>query len=143
MVVSEQKPPPSLFFKSNAAAFEYACRYLDNSLENERAVVAIVLAVKGRQCVVKFANNADPSIPSGSVKDILEAGAADAFHTMNPAAPLIDRVASVKRGDLVMYVAAKEAAAAGRPGLAGIIVARVKPIYLIDKQGWQLYPPEH
>jgi hypothetical protein len=132
-----------LFFKSNAAAFEYACKYLDNSLDNERPVLAIVLAVKGRQCVVKFANSADPSVPTGSVQQILEICAADALRTISPAAALVDPVPTVKRGDLVMYAAAKEAVTAGRPGVAGVIVARVKPIYMLDRQAWQLYPLEH
>lgn len=109
----------------------------------EHPVLAIVLAVKGRQCAVKFANSADSSVPAGSVQEILEACAANALRIMNPAAALVDRVPAVKRDDLVMYVAAKEAGAAGRPGLAGVIVARVKPVYMLDRQAWQLYPLEH
>ena len=48
-------PPDALIFNSSASAFEYACAHLNNSLEGERLVVAIVLAVKGKKTIVKWA----------------------------------------------------------------------------------------
>lgn len=133
-----KKTPPSmvsdLIFKSNVAAFEYACSYLSTSLENESPVLAIVLASKsGRDYCVKLSNSRDPSIPSGSPEQLLEAGDLSniCFH-----ASAIDRIGQLRPGDLVMYVAAAPLAALGKGHMAGILIAKVQPKYSMVHGGW-------
>jgi hypothetical protein len=64
--------PKQLVFKSNAGAFEYACRFLMTDLTNGDPVTAIVRETKeGRDCVVKVANKEDPSIPEESVSELI------------------------------------------------------------------------
>ena len=103
---------PELAFKSNAAAFEYACAYLSTSLQNESPVLAIVLAHKeGHNYCVKLSNEKDPSIPSESPEQLLESG--DLANLCFQAAAT-DRLGRLAKGDLVMYVAPKELAALGK-----------------------------
>jgi hypothetical protein len=99
-----------------------------------------VLAIKGRRCIVKFANDRDASIPPSSVDELLARPDPSLFAY---GAELVDHVPSVKAGDLVMCVAAREAVALGNPGLAAIITAKVKPHYILSQGGWQLHPIEH
>jgi hypothetical protein len=130
----------TLFFKTNEGAFEYACKYLDNSMANQRPVLGIVLAVKGQKCIVKFANSADASIPDQSAEQLLERAEPS---TIGYGVEPIDGVPMLKRGDLVMCVADPGAVAVGKPGFASIIIAKAKPHYFLSQGGWQRFPVEH
>lgn len=132
-------PPDTLFFKSSVAAFEYGCSYLDNSIAGERPVMAFVLAVKGRDCIVKIANESDPQIPQGSIDDILKC---IDFHTVTMA-KLVDAVPNVKKGDLVMGAVPAEMSMPEKRAMAFIILEKIKPIYVISEGGWQRFPMEH
>ena len=125
-------------FESHAAAFEFACEHLEVSLLDGRAVLAIVLGVQGRMCSVKIANRSDKTIPTGTINELLaQADAANiCFSTM-----IADKVPNLVPGDLVMYVAMPELAAAGKPTVAGTVVSRVNPQHSA-RSGWQVRPDE-
>jgi hypothetical protein len=125
-------------FESNAAAFEYACEHLDVSLQDGRAVLAIVLSVQGRMCSVKIANKKDKSIPGGSINELLALpDPADiCFSTM-----MADKVPNLVVGDLVMYTTMPELAALGKTTTVGTIISRVNPQHS-SKTGWQVRPDE-
>jgi len=126
-------------FESNEEAFEFACEHLDCSLADGRAVLAIVLAVQGRMCSVKIANPEDKTIPKGTLNELL--ARTDLSHVCF-SAMLDDKVPQVEVGELVMYTAMPELAAAGKATVAGTIVARVTPHYT-SKSGWHARPSEH
>jgi hypothetical protein len=125
-------------FESNAAAFEFACEHLDGSLQDGRAVLAIVLSVQGRMCSVKVANRSDKTIPTGSITELLAQPepANICFSTM-----IADKVPNLVVGDLVLYTTMPELAAAGKTMVAGTIVSRVNPHHSA-KSGWQVRPDE-
>ena len=65
--------PKRLVFKSNEAAFQYACKFLNTSLLNESPVLAIVLAVRDNvDCCLKISNPEDSTIPNESPEEIIE-----------------------------------------------------------------------
>jgi hypothetical protein len=123
-------------FQSNAEAFEYACTQLDCSLKDGKPVLAVVLGVQGRMCSVKIANREDPSIPEGTLTELLARAdlASVCFSAM-----LADNVPNLRVGDLVMYTTMPELAAAGKATVAGTVVSRVLPHYT-SKGGWQVEP---
>ena len=125
-------------FESNAAAFEFACEHLDVSLQDGRAVLAVVLSVQGKMCSVKIANRSDKGIPAASINELLAQPdpAHICFSTM-----IADKVPSLVAGDLVMYMAMPELAAAGKTTVAGTVVSRVNPQYS-PRSGWQVRPDE-
>ena len=127
--------PSDLVFKSNEAAFQYACAYLNTSLKDENPVLAIVLSDKGAgNYCVKISNDADPSIPTESPEQLLEAGNTSniCFH-----AAATDRAKNLKRGDLVAYVAVAQLAAMGKGNMGGVLVAKLQPTYSMFHGGWR------
>lgn len=126
-------------FASNEEAFAFACEHLDCSLKDGRAVLGIVIATQGRMCSVKIANPEDKTIPQGTLNELL--ARTDLSHVCF-SAMLDDKVPQVEVGELVLYTAMPELAAAGKAMVAGTIVARVTPHYT-DKGGWQLRASEH
>ena len=128
------KETQEFVFKSNQAAFEYACAYLNTSLENESHVLGIVLAKKDSDnYCVKLSNDIDPSIPTDSLEQLLNKGDTDniCFH-----ATTIDSVSPLSKGDIVMYIAPAQLAMIGKGHMAGVIIAKVKPIYNMQYGGW-------
>jgi hypothetical protein len=127
--------PSDLVFKSNEAAFQYACAYLSTSLENESPVLAIVLGVKNaRDYCVKLSNSRDPSIPTESPEQLLDSGD---ISNICFQASATDRVGSLKKGDLVMYVAVAQLAAIGKGNMGGVLIAKVQPTYSMVHSGWR------
>jgi hypothetical protein len=126
-------------FQGNVAAFEYACEHLECSLKDGKAVLAIVLAVRGRMCTVKLSNAEDKTIPAGSLNELL--ARTDLKHVCF-SAMLDDKVPHVEPGELVMYTTMPELAALGKLTVAGTIVSRVMPHHT-PKGGWQVRSPEH
>lgn len=126
-------------FQTNEEAFEYACEHVDTSLKDGRAVLAVVLAVRGRMCAVKVANPDDKTIPSGTLPELL--AQTDLTHVCF-SAMLDTKIAEVTPGELVMYTTMPELAAIGKTTTAGTIVARVLPHHT-PKGGWQVRPAEH
>jgi hypothetical protein len=124
-------------FATSTEAFEYACEQVDCSLKDGRAVLAVVLAVRGRVCAVKVANPEDKSIPEGTLPELL--ARTDLNHVCF-SAMLDPKVPDVEPGDLVMYTTMPELAAIGKTTTAGSIVARVVPHYT-PKGGWQVWRP--
>jgi hypothetical protein len=122
-------------FESHADAFEFACEHVDCSLKDGKAVLAIVLGVQGRMCSVKIANREDKSIPSGTLNELL--ARTDLTHVCF-SAMLNDKVANLKVGDLVLFTTMPELAAAGKPTVAGTVIAKVIPHYT-SKTGWQRF----
>ncbi len=121
-------------FQSNAEAFEYACKQLDCSLKDGKPVLAVVLAVQGRMCSVKIANSEDPTIPEGTLTELL---ARTDLTNVCFSAMLADNVPTLRVGDLVMYTTMPELAAAGKATVAGTVVSRVTPHYT-PRGGWQV-----
>lgn len=127
--------PPDLLFKSNEAAFQYACAYLNTSLKDENPVLAIVLSDNGsNNYCVKISNNSDPSIPAENPEQLLEDG-----NTANICfgAAATDRAKNLKRGDLVAYVAVVQLAAMGKGNMGGVLIAKLRPEYSMVHGGWR------
>ena len=129
----------SRVFETNAAAFEYACEHLDVSLQDGRAVLAIVLSVQGKMCSVKIANRADKSIPAGTINELL---AQPDTANICFSAMIADKVPNLVVGDLVMYTTMPELAALGKTTTVGTIVSRVNPHHSA-RSGWQVRPDEN
>jgi hypothetical protein len=126
--------PKRLVFKSNEAAFQYACKYLNTSLLNESPVLAIVLAVRDNvDCCLKISNPEDSTIPNESPEKIIEKGH---FQNICLMAKPMENIPKLKKGDLVMFVAPSELIAMGKGTMFGVIVAQVQPIYDMEKSGW-------
>lgn len=123
-----------LVFKSNQAAFEYACQYLDTSLENKNPVLAIVLHANNKSCCVKFSNNLDSSIPTGTVEELLGKETLDKNICFS--ASKIDHIENIEVGDLVMYITNPALALLGKGNMAGVLIAKVHPIYSLEEGGW-------
>ena len=125
-------------FESHAAAFEFACEHLDVSLQDGRAVLAIVLGVQGRMCSVKIANRSDKSVPTESISELL--AQPDTAHICF-SAMIADKVPNLVAGDLVLYTSMPELAAIGKTTVAGTVVSRVNPHHS-SRSGWQVRPDE-
>ena len=132
-----EKPPERLVFKSNAAAFEYACKFLITTLENENQVLAIVLGSVGDRVCVKLSNSLDDSVPAEEPQALLDQGE---IENICFSAAKVDRVSRLRKGDLVIYMAPKEIAAAGFAATAGLIIAKVQPVYDLKRCGWVIAP---
>ena len=124
--------PKELVFKSNLAAFEYACALLDNSTENERPTLALVFSTHGNSASIKLANAQDNTIPTQHPREIED------LTNICLAAERLDKVPPLKKGDLVMFVVPKELASLGTGCAAGLIVAKVQPIFSIEHGGWKV-----
>ena len=123
-----------MVFKSNAAAFEYACRFLTNDLTKGDPVTAIVLETKsGRDCVVKVANNQDCSIPKETVSELIDKGL---IEFICPMAKPLDNVPPLLPGDLVVVADVLGLTAMGKPLFCATVVAKLRPIFDIDAGGW-------
>ncbi len=86
-----------LVFKSNAAAFQYACQFLNTSLDIESPVLGIVIEKQygvNKFCV-KLSNPDDSSVPTVSVNELLENG--QSKHLCPYEKPL-DRVPPLQEG---------------------------------------------
>lgn len=124
-------------FATHQEAFEFACEQLDCSLQNGARVLGIVLAVNGRICSVKIAHPEDKTIPEGTLTELL---ARTDLKNVCFSAMLADKVPQVKAGDLVLYTTMPELADAGKPTVAGTVVAKVNPHY--TRNGWQVFTNE-
>ncbi|NOS72896.1 MAG: hypothetical protein HOP33_23600 [Verrucomicrobia bacterium] len=133
----KDEQPKRLVFKSNAAAFEYACRFLETDLTTgaaqENGVTAIVLEVNAQSCVVKIANKEDSSIPVEPVKQLIENGQ---IKFICPSAKPTDHVPPLSKGDLVIVVDALGLCAMGKPLFASVLIAKLQPIFDMDAGGW-------
>lgn len=127
------KLPDVLYFKSNQAAFEYACKFCITTLENEQPVVGIVLEARHSKCCVNLSNDSDPSVPTQTPDELLNKGMIE--NICFAAAP-IEGVPSLAVGDLVFYVALPELAAMGKGTMAGLIVAKIKPAIEVKTGRW-------
>lgn len=123
----KRSQPKDLVFKSNQAAFEYACSFLDTSLENENYVLGIVLGVGNDTYCVKFSNAIDSSVPTETIDELLVKKPFDKNICFS--ALKIDAVSDVNVGDLVMYMALAELASMGTGYMGGLIMSKVQPIY--------------
>ena len=126
----------TLHFKSNAAAFEFACQTFDNRLDEEAQVPGIVLHLnEAGSCVVKVANPKDSTLPSGPIRAFLETGNIDAVSvkTIIP-----DNVGRLEVNDLVSFLRPKELKDA--PVLLGVVTARLMPEY-DPARGWKIAGP--
>ena len=103
--------PKVLYFRSNQAAFEYTCKYMNNSLLDRAAVLAVVLGGNGTFYCAKVANDNDSSIPTETPEQILDHGS---IENLCFSARTIDGIPALSVGDLVMYVAMPELAAMGK-----------------------------
>lgn len=124
--------PKDLVFKSNQAAFEYACRFLDNNTEGERPVLAMIFSTHGSFASIKLANAQDNSIPTQHPREIED------LSNICLAAEKLDRVPSLRKGDLVMFVVPNELANSGVGSAAGFVVAKVEPILSLQHGGWKI-----
>jgi len=128
----EGETPKQLVFKSNEAAFQMACKYMHTSLENEKPVLGVIIEKDGDNYGIKLSNPDDPSIPTESISQLIEAG--NIKHLSISGKPL-DHVPPLQKGDLVLCIAPAELVALGAGTISVIIVAKVKPI-LDMKTGW-------
>jgi hypothetical protein len=129
----EPRPPDKLFFKSTEAAFEYACKFLANSIENESIILGIVFSTHGDYASIKLANSVDCSIPTEHPRAILEHGNID---NICFSARKLDRVSPLKKGDLVMFMVPRKIASMEAGCVAGLIVAKVEPIFSLQHGRW-------
>lgn len=147
-VIQSLESPRLLYFKSNAAAFSYACKYSNNSLKDEGKVLGVVLGgFRGDYAAVKLANPDDPSIPPGELKCEDFEEMIDRGNTKNVCltAEKLERVPSLKVGDLIMFIMPKEIydILEGQRECAdilytGFIVAKVEPICSVELGGWRI-----
>jgi hypothetical protein len=129
-------PPAELHFKSNAAAFEFACHTFENRLDDEAQVPGIVLHInEAGSCVVKVANPQDSRLPSGPIRDFLETGNID-FVSVKTIIP--DSVGRLQVNDLVSFLRPNELKDA--PVLLGVVTARLVPQY-DPARGWKISGP--
>jgi hypothetical protein len=139
-ILKEQ--PRVLHFKSNQGAFEFACKYFNNSLtynesEEPKTVCAIVLAVRDKDnYCVKIANGEDPSIPERPIEQLL---ADRNIKNVCFFAKRLDSVPILQKGDFCMFASPpqmRSLAAALRQELIGVITAKIHPSYDMETQGW-------
>jgi len=131
---NEARPnPKQLVFKSNEAAFQYACQFLNTSLDNENPVLGIVLEQKSgtNEYCIKLSNPDDPSVPTVSVSELIQN---EQLEHLCPYTEPLDRVPPLKKGDLVMCIVPAELTGTGAAG--AMIIAKMKSIYDMDAGGW-------
>jgi len=133
---SKEHAARTLFFKDSKAAFEYACKYIGSSLDNEKPVLGVVLDTKANgEYFVKVANADDPTIPAATGRELLEKGVLDHICVC---AKATGQVPPLKRDDLVMCFVPKEfnkLNALGLQVLMVIITAKLKPELNLAR-GW-------
>ena len=127
--------PRQLIFKSNVAAYQYACEYGNNDLRGEQPVVSIVLEANSDNTVVKVANRNDNTIPSEEPRSLLDQGLID--HICFTASKLVE-VPILSRGDLVLYVAPAEFLNFRRGVMMGLVVAKILPVFDAQTGAWRL-----
>lgn len=130
------KKKGEIYLKDNQAAFEMSCSMMHNDLELGAFTLAMVLSEPNehRECVVKLANADSPHVPKFPVECI---SSLDSDPTVCTNAIAIDRIKSLKPGDLVMYTPNNAFVALGcAMNRHGFLAMKVKPIYSRDKNMW-------
>jgi hypothetical protein len=131
--------PKQFVFKSNEAAFQYACQFLNTSIDNERPVLGIVLGLewdeirKANKCCVKLSNPDDSFVPTTRVIDPIIKG-----EYIYPGTISLRRVPTLCQGDLAMCVAPVELATIGLRASKIMIVAKAFPIYNLIRSEWKM-----
>jgi hypothetical protein len=131
----QRQPKGNLVFRSNEAAFQMACKFGNNSLDDENLVVSIVLKGAGDEVCIKFANQKDDTIPYEEVDKLLSVGSVEnicfSAQTLNGVPPL-------KKGDLVMSFVPRGLLFRGGSFLpSALIAAKISPE--INKAGgWKV-----
>lgn len=120
-----------LIFKDNLSAFQYACEYLDTLVEEGKPIIGIILEEKkdGDYCV-KLSNPNDSQIPTNSFSDL------NNINYICPAAIKLESVNKLSSGDLVMWEPAPFNFLTSNHYLAGVIVAKIKPQYDLERTSW-------
>ena len=118
---NKQPSVSALFFKSNEAAFEYACQYCNSDLVTDNVLVALV-------------EQAGPD-KNGNVSALLKFASAEGGRTTF--CPVADSVPSLQPGDLVAFKIFDVAPGVKSVfGIQGAVVAKLEP-ELADK-GWKI-----
>jgi hypothetical protein len=109
-------------FKSNEAAFEYACRFLETKIEIGRPIPGIVLKENqgpSETYVVKVANANDfkTNYSEEEIQQLCDIKVPEALKYVALLAPKADRVRNLKKNDLVMFMPAPQ------PKIPGLEIA--------------------
>ena len=112
-----------LFFKSNQAAFEYACKYLESPIREKHAIVGVVLSSDPKiGFCVKVANPKDSSLTYSSAVDLL---ALKQTYAVSLITSKHETVPGVGVSDLVLFAPNMEMV---RQGIfSGMIIAKIGP----------------
>ena len=124
---------PTMVFKSDAAAFEYMCKYGRHTYENDIPCIGVVINrhEDGENYVIKIANEDDMDIPLDIDVDTI---AENRFIYCVSGAPVDDRV--YKNGDLVILKVSSLVSALGIGPVSGIF-QKVNPV-LDSEKGWEI-----
>lgn len=134
----EAADPEEMKFKSNEAALEYCCRFMDTRLKKDASIAALVLDAKEHL----GANQSIPYTKDGLQQAYIRVASDDGgFQTV--AAARSSDGPRLKVGDLVMWIPMKYSEEIGRKykesriGWVGQIAARIRPTVSIEK-GWKI-----
>ncbi len=115
--------PRVLCFKSNQAAFEYACKYLESPIQEKRAIVGVVLSSDQKiGFCVKVANPKDSTLTYASAEELLDQKQTYAVSLITAKH---ESVPDVQAGDLVLFAPNMEVIRQGV--FSGMIIAKIGP----------------
>ena len=123
---------PPMAFKSDAAAFEYMCKYGRHDYENDMPCIGVVIKQQedSENYIIKIANQDDNVIPSDIDVDTM---AKNPLIYCVSGSPVDDRI--YKNGDLVILKVSSEVSALGMGPVAGLF-QKVNPV-LDSETGWE------
>ena len=140
----------SLPFKSTTAAFQYACKFLDTTIRDERVMIGIVLSIGPESdYFVSIANPYCDATPTDTPGNVLRT-----LWRLTQATPDMARYLAPKIGkayyvpnlevlDLVYirYHIAHDLAAMGLPFATGAIIAKASPVFDLKKSMFSVIEP--
>jgi hypothetical protein len=119
----------NIVFKSNSGAFEYACNFLNNDIEPNKALTGIVVDKVDGESVnyyVKYANSESKTVPTKGFAEMLDGDDDISFiircYSLN-------HVPSLNINDLVLVLPTA-------PKFAGVIVEKIHPSYNFEAREW-------
>ena len=125
----KKKVPPlgdELHFKSNQAAFEYCCRFLDTTIRDRDTLPALVTDVKHRQ--------------DGRQICALQVASKEGGFRLEFCETINEHVPPLRVGDLVAWYVAEYSEALGKAGLfmSSWVVEKLEPVYNIKHAAWKI-----
>jgi len=120
-----------LYFKDNISAFEYACKYLNNDIQPNKAITGIVIdkiaGIKTNYYYVQYANTNNISIVIKKYSEIINNNE-DTKYIIKCEA--LEHVPLLEIKDLVLLVHTT-------PKFFGLIVEKVEPCFDLNNETWK------